>query len=79
MATAQELQMRLTEAELALHRLMTGTQTVMVRYGEKHVTYTAADVGTLSRYVNDLRGQLAACTGQAVAGRRRIIQVIPGC
>jgi len=79
MATAQELQMRLTEAELALHRLMTGTQTETVRYGEKLVTYTKANVDALSRYITDLRGQLAASTGQAVAGRRRIIQVIPGC
>lgn len=79
MATCDELQARLTDAEAALHKLMTGSLGETVKSGEKLVTFTAANVGNLSRYIADLRAQVAACTGQPVAGQRRVIQVIPGC
>ena len=77
MATCADLQTRLIEAELALHRLLTGAQTQQVQYGEKRVAYTQASIAELQRYVSTLRSQVAACTGAPMA-RRRVIGIIPG-
>lgn len=73
MADCATLQTRLAEAEEAYHRLMTGSQEEVIRYGEKQITYTPASTASLATYIATLRQQVAACTGTEVAGRRRVI------
>lgn len=80
MTTCAQWQARLDEADLALHTLRTGGQTVVVRYGEKQVNYSPASIRDLQAYVTYLQGKVDACNG--VRGTaRRIVQVIPsdGC
>lgn len=56
-------QQQLTEAEAALHLLMTGaaksTVSVSTGVGSRSVTYTRATVPELERYIKWLRRQLA--------------------
>ena len=58
MATTEELQTRLDEAETALHKLLTGQQTVRLEYDGKSVTYTAASAGDLRAYIGQLQVNL---------------------
>lgn len=63
----------LAEAQLALHKLMTGTAEVSVSFGTgKSVTYKAADIDKLSDYIADLENQVALCDGRAPARRKPI-------
>lgn len=60
----------LAEAELALHRLLTGTAEQTVQFGSgKSVTYTAANINQLKAYIADLKNQVAECDGQAQSRR----------
>lgn len=60
----------LAEAELALHRLLTGTAEQTVQFGpSKSVTYTQANINQLKVYINDLRNEIAVCEGQEPARR----------
>lgn len=60
----------LAEAELALHRLLTGTAEQTVQFGSgKSVTYTAANINQLKAYIADLKNQVAACDGQVQSRR----------
>lgn len=60
----------LAEAELALHRLLTGTAEQTVQFGpSKSVTYTQANINQLKVYINDLRNEIAVCEGQEPAKR----------
>lgn len=54
------LKERLAEAELALHRLSIGKSVVSISDGERKLTYTAANIGQLRAYVDDLTRQIAA-------------------
>lgn len=67
---------RYAEADLALHRLLTGSRTESVRMGEKTVTYTRASVGELRSYVSYLKSKVDQCDGKCTAGRR-VVHVIP--
>ncbi len=49
----------LTEAQTAYHALNTGTQTVSVGTGDTRVTFTAAQVADLRRYIADLQAAIA--------------------
>lgn len=54
----------LAEAELALHRLLTGSAEQTVSFGSgKSVTYTAANINQLKAYIADLKNQVAECEG----------------
>jgi hypothetical protein len=54
----------LAEAELALHKLLTGQAEVTVTFGSgKSVTYTAASIAQLKAYIADLENQVAECDG----------------
>ena len=77
MASLAELQARKLEAELALHRLMTGTQEVLVEHGDMKTSFSAIKVGELRAYIADLQQQIEAAGG-ASDGRlkRKIITVL---
>lgn len=54
----------LAEAELALHRLLTGTAEQTVQFGpSKSVTYTQGNINQLKVYIEDLKNQIADCEG----------------
>ncbi len=58
------LETRLTEAETALHLLATGGQRQTVDIGAGgRVTYTAANVADLRRYIADLKNRIATLKG----------------
>ena len=67
------LQARLTEAETALHKLLTGSRAEQVTYAAGQVSrsmkYTATNIGELRAYIADLRRQLS------LPSRRRAIGV----
>jgi hypothetical protein len=47
-------QQKLDQAREAYHLLRTGQQRVQVRYGERSVTYTAANRADLAAYIAEL-------------------------
>lgn len=69
MADAATLQARLAEAETALHQLMTGSKLVQVRYGDKDVRYSMADLGQLRAYIGELKSQLGLKPKRIVSKR----------
>lgn len=70
MADLAVLQSRLDQAELALHRLMTGSQSEHVEHADMRVAYTRADVSKLQSYIASLKSQIALA-GVDVPGLRR--------
>ena len=62
------LQARLTDAQLAYHKLMIGGAMASVSYDGKSVTYTQATMSNLAAYITLLQNQIAALLGTA---RRR--------
>jgi hypothetical protein len=58
MTTSDQLQTYLTEAQLALHKLLTGQQTVRLMYDGKEVSYTPSTVGDLRGYIAELETKL---------------------
>jgi hypothetical protein len=63
------LETRLSEAETAYHRLMTGSLEESVGKGDAQVRYTRADAPTLVSYISQLRSDIAAAGG--ISGSRR--------
>lgn len=64
MATQQQLETWLADAEQARHELMLGRAAVSVSSGSgKSVSYTATDLGKLDLYIASLRRQLGQDTG----------------
>lgn len=57
-----DLQDRLTEAQDAYHLLAIGGQTQSVKMGDKAVSFTAADLDKLARYIRELQGALGLVT-----------------
>jgi len=79
MADLATLQARLLEAEIAYHRLMTGTKTVEVQHGDMRSKYSEAESGALLAYIADLKAQIAALGGTVTGARRRAFIVdLPG-
>ena len=71
MADLATLQQRLTDAESARHRLLTGSMRERINRAGTEVTYTRTDIAQLERYISDLKGQIAVANG----GRgRRVLQ-----
>lgn len=68
------LEVRLVEAETAYHRLLTGSLEELVGGEDAQVRYSRADAGSLSAYISQLRGQIAALGG-AAGHRRRAMTV----
>ena len=71
MADTATLQTRLTEAEDALHRVLTGQSVTVVGYDGHRTEYSAASAGDLRRYIATLRRQLGQ--GTAAPGSRRVV------
>lgn len=66
----------LSEAQTAYHALNTGTQTVSVGTGDTRVTFTAAQVADLRRYISDLQAAIAALSGTSRA--RKGVYIVGG-
>lgn len=67
------LQQQLDEAVEARHRLVVGSKTVSVAYGDRRIEYTATQLADLDRYIADLRRQIAG----AKRPRNRLIYGTP--
>lgn len=65
--TPEELlqkKLRLAEAEVALHALLTGSKEQTVSFGSgKSVGYTQTNIAELRRYINELKDEIAAAEG----------------
>jgi hypothetical protein len=64
------LQTRLTEAESAYHRLLTGSLEESIGLGDMQVRYSKAEAPNLSAYISRLKGEIAALGGSTGARRR---------
>lgn len=64
MADLVTLQGYLAEAQVAKHKLMTGTKETSVSYEGKSVSFSQTDVFRLDAYIADLTRQIGALTGQ---------------
>lgn len=81
MADLATLQTRLLEAELAYHKLLTGSSEVEVEHGDMRLRYASSVTGMeqLSGYIEDLKAQIAALGGATTGTRRQAISVdLPG-
>ncbi len=67
------LQTRLSEAEEALHKLMTGSKAETLEKGDNRVTYTKADAGQLRQYIIQLRCQISDAGGSPAPRRRAFV------
>lgn len=74
MATTEELQARLTEAEQAYHKLMVGKSNRVIQYDGRRLENTAANQQMLSRYIAELKRQIAG-----VPARRGSIRYVVPC
>ena len=64
MATQQQLEAWLSEAEQARHELIVGNKAVSVSSSSgKSVTYTAAELTKLDAYIASLKAQLGQASG----------------
>ena len=75
MAAVMELSTWLTEAELALHRLMTGSRMEEIAFGDRRVRYTSANISDLQKYIASLKQQIEAATR---GNRKPILFEFPG-
>lgn len=77
MADLATLQTRLSEAEAAYHRLLTGSQEEEIEHGDMRVKYTTSvtALNQLSVYIQSLKAQIAALGGSVTGERRRGLTV----
>lgn len=75
MADITTLQTRLTEAESAYHKLLTGSKEEEIEHGDMRMRYTRAQVGELANYIANLKVQIAALGGTVTGERRRALEV----
>lgn len=73
MADLATLQTRLTEAESAYHRLMSGSLEESIGLGDMQVRYTRAQASSLAGYIAQLKSDVAAAGGTSVGARRRAV------
>lgn len=67
MTPAELLQKKLylAEAEVSLHKLLTGSKEESVSFGAgKSVKYTATNISELRRYINELKDEIAVAEGR---------------
>ena len=69
MATQEDLLLRLSAAEDALHDLMIGKKTVRLEYDGKSVTYSQVTIGDLRGYISELRVQTGQRRSRSSAGQ----------
>ncbi|OQS39752.1 hypothetical protein B0T40_03185 [Chromobacterium haemolyticum] len=65
MADINTLRQRLTEAETAKHKLLTGSMRERISRGGTDITYTRADIAKLERYIAELQTDIARAMGSA--------------
>lgn len=65
----------LDEANVALHKLITGTKVVSLSHADKASRYTEADRVALRRYRDELQAAVDCCNG--VRRRHSAITLIP--
>ena len=63
------LQSRLTEAQDALHALLTGSLTASVSTGDKRITFHQTEIPALRTYIADLLRAISIASGSAPASR----------
>lgn len=63
-----DCEIQLSEARLALHKLMTGGQAVEVNHGDQKIRFTEINRPDLEAYIQKLENQ---CGGTAGAPKRR--------
>lgn len=73
MADLATLQTRLLEAELAYHRLMTGSAEEEAQHDDMRVRYTRAEAGNLAAYIERLKSEIAAAGGNAGTRRKALV------
>lgn len=77
MADLATLQTRLLEAELAKHKLLTGTQEVEVDFNGIRTKYanSVTQLQMLDSYITDLKAQIGAAGGTVTGEKRRALVV----
>ena len=73
MADLATLQTRLSEAEDAHHKLMTGASEVSISDGENTATYQQINASKLMTYIQGLRAEIRALGGTVASARRTSI------
>lgn len=66
------LQTRLSEAESAYHRLLTGSLEESIGLGDMQVRYSRAEAPLLAAYIASLRSEIVVLGGTSGARRRAI-------
>jgi hypothetical protein len=61
---------QLAEAEAAYHEARMNGSTNRIRHGDKEVQTSRVSIGELAGYIADLKGKIAAATGEVIAGTR---------
>lgn len=80
MADLATLQTWLMEAELALHKLNTGTLEVKVEFNGILTMYNPANADKLRQYIADLKSQISALGGTVTGEKRRgLVVELGGC
>lgn len=81
MATLAELQTRKLEAELALHRLITGGMESETEHGDMRTKYGVTNAKELRAYIEDLQTQIEALGGASDGRKKRKMVTVnlPGC
>lgn len=77
MADLATLQTWLMEAELAQHKLLTGSVELEVEHGDMRTKFSNSVTGMqqLASYISDLKARIAALGGAVTGERRRAISV----
>ncbi len=70
MTDIETLRQRLSDAEAARHRLLTGSMRERINRGGTDITYTRPSIRDLERYISQLQAEISRATGGA--GRRII-------
>ncbi|QRO34139.1 gpW family head-tail joining protein [Chromobacterium violaceum] len=70
MTDIETLRQRLSDAEAARHRLLTGSMRERINRGGTDITYTRTSIRDLERYISQLQAEISRATGGV--GRRII-------
>jgi len=74
MATLATLQTWLSEAEIARHKLRTGSLRVSFSHGQRSMTFAAANAAELDAYIADLTQQITVAQGGS--SKRRVFRIM---
>ena len=74
MATLATLQTWLSEAEIARHKLRTGSLRVSFAHGQRSMTFAQANAAELDAYIADLTQQITVAQG--CSSKRRVFRIM---